>query len=322
MKNNAIVRIILLSLAIVILSGILVGGLLLGHLSFSFDSEIEEKTEIIELDMQRTIDAGTIRELEIEWANGRITLEPVAGTNDITVHESGKLSEDYPTVWSISDETLYIGFTQEVMEFPNVGFHESISKDLIIQVPIAWYCEELSIDAASADVTILNMTIDEVDFDGASGTFHFDNCTVRHLDVKTASGDVIFTGSLSELDYSGMSANFQGTLHNAPKELKLDSMSGSLNLHLPHDCGFTMTGTSVSGHINSDFEVTHHDNQMIHGDGACEIKVNTMSGDVNIRKHASASNNAPCDDPNCTDISHNHQTTHNTETHHSESKHH
>ena len=341
MKTNAIIRIILLSLAIVILSGILVVALFGTQFSFLPNSEIEAKVETIEINNTRTIDASTIRELEIEWANGSIILEPVAETDQLTVQESGASSDEYHTVWTVSEDRLYIGFSEDYLKIPTVGFHESITKNLIIQVPIAWYCQELSIEAASADVTIRNLTIDELDFDGASGKFTFDNCTVRNLDIKTASGDVTFNGSLNELDYSGMSANFQGNLQNKPQELTLESMSGTLNICLPDDCGFTLVHSSVSGQIHSEFDTHQKNNHLIHGDGSCEITVKAMSGDVHIRKHntSETTTNQDCNDPNCTDSNHSHSTecvdsnctdsTHNHQinhnnatTHHKESDHH
>lgn len=308
MKNNAIVRIILLSLAIVILTCILVGVLFLNHFTFISDPIIDTKEDTMELDIRSTMDASTIHGLEIEWANGHIIVDAVSGTNEITIHETSKSSENYPTVWSISEDTLYIGFAQEVFEFPDVGFHESITKDLVVLVPADWNCEELSIESASADVVIQNLTIGEAEFSSASGTVKMENCSVRELDVKTASGDVTFNGTLNQLNYAAMSASFQGYIHNVPQSIEAESMSGNLDLHLPNDCGFTMTGTSTSGHFNSDFEVTNNNNQMTHGDGQCEIKVTTMSGNVNIHKHATASDTTPCDDPNCTDADHSHDT--------------
>ena len=143
---------------------------------------------------------------------------------------------------------------------------------------------ELEIDAASADVDIRDMTIQEFDFDGASGRCTLTDCAVGEMSLDTASGDVTFSGTLDTLDCDGASAKLQLELRNTPRSIDMDTASGSLTLVLPEDCGFTVSLDALSGRFSSDFATTTQNGRHIYGDGSCKIDVSSMSGGVTIRK--------------------------------------
>ena len=158
------------------------------------------------------------------------------------------------------------------------------SKDLIIQVPLDWQCDSLEMDAASASLTVKELTIREMEFDGASGSCVFDSCTVETLDLDTASGNVHFTGSLQQLECDAASADIVLELTNVPRSLDMDTASGDLDVTLPADAGFTVTLDTLSGDFESDFETTMRAGSYVAGNGRCRIDVDAMSGDVIIRK--------------------------------------
>ena len=288
MKTNAVIRIILFSIAIFILLGILGLGLGITGYMVDFDSirsssQITHSPEEIE-SPSFTADASRIREMEIEWAAGSITIEPNADITDIRVSEPQVSDEKYKMVCSRSGDTLSIQFCKESIRFPNFGVTTDISKDLLIQVPADWICGSLEIDTASADVEIRGMTIRELDFDGASGVCDLTDCTVETMDIDVASGDVRFSGSLDSLDFDGASADCILVLTNHPDRIDLDSMSGDLDITLPADCGFTAQVDSLSSSFSSNFETQNLDGAYIYGDGSCKINVDAMSCDVTIRK--------------------------------------
>lgn len=289
MKTNAIIRIVLFSLAILLLLGILLTGLGVGLFMADFDSSVTSTWHNATTGEQGTsvsFDADEIQELEIEWLAGSITITPAGNTDQIHITESAVSDAKYQMVCKQSPGKITIEFSEENFSGFGLSINENISKDLEILVPADWVCGELDIDAASAAVNADDLVIKKIDFDSASGMCTFDNCLVDSIDLDTASGDVYFSGTLDTLDVEAMSANCRITVSNVPNRIDVDTMSGDLDLTLPEYCGFTVTLDTMSGEFSTDFKVpTSIDEKgFVHGDGACRIHVNAMSGDVAIRK--------------------------------------
>lgn len=302
MKRNAIIRIILWSLTIVILTTILAGGISGWSLGRFRRSETIEATMVPALlDTNRTEDvwetqvalnepgekdtfpANQIRELEIEWIAGDILIQP-GNTDQISIREDGVTDPKYAMILRQKGDSLKITFCEELIgNSLGINIGKNISKDLTILVPPDWVCESLDIECASAAVEVNDLTIREVDFDGASGACEFENCTVSEMDIDTASGDIRFIGSLTMLECDAASANVYAVLNNVPSRLDMDSMSGDLDITLPQNAGFTLDLDGISMDFESDFETTVKNGNYVCGDGSCRINVSAMSGDVFIR---------------------------------------
>jgi len=335
MKSNAILRIILFSLAIIVLLSLLIGGIVISL--FMFDKDVHHDSIIntpIAYDKTETrtaVDAENIQNIEIDWISGSITVEQDSSCADIIVTETGTYDEDYQMVCTTSGNTLKIQYCKESIKFPSFGItiDGSISKDLVIKVPEGWSCDSLEIDTASAWVQLNGLTIDEFDFDGASGECSISNCHLDTLDLDTASGDINFEGTLNHLDCDAASANCRLTVYNNPSTIELDTASGNLELRLPENCGFTCSMETLSGRFTSDLETIHKNGSYIHGDGACSIRINAMSGDITIHGHAHENTMATipyCTDSACTNPNHDHSAVctdvNCTNPNHSHSKHH
>ena len=211
-------------------------------------------------------------------------------------------------------QTLKIQYNEDSVEFPSLGFSTDISKDLVIVVPDTWNCNTLEIDAAAADVQIIDLTINELDFDGASGKLILDNCNIADLDIDTASGDVEFSGVLKNLDFDAASAKFCGEFLAMPNRLNIDTMSGNMDIVLPEDCRFICELEAMNGSFNTDFSTTQENGTYIHGgtDNACQIKISAMSGDVSILKGVADPQYTAtdCTETGCTETSHSHNNHH------------
>lgn len=286
MKTNAIVRIILFSLAIIILSGIFLGVLVFDMFRFDSNVQIEQGDKVETLE-QIDIEYFTpdIRNIEIDWVAGNIIFQKEPYATEITVHEISPVGCEYVMVCKQSGQTLKIQYSEDsTFQFPSFGVDIDISKDLVISVPADWECGSLEIDTAAAEVVINDLTIGEFDFDGASGVCEIINCNVRELNIDTASGDVHFSGILETLDCDAASADCTIEVTNIPRSIKLDGMSGDLELILPPDAGFICELDTMSGTFDSDFKFQTHNDTYVCGDGACKIKVSAMSGAVSILK--------------------------------------
>ena len=301
MKSNAIIRIVLFSLAILVLLGILASVLFVRAFMIDLNEsgivdvlhnvfEVRESDEIRIDGSGRSgeYDGTQIHDIEIEWAAGTIVIQP-GDTRNIYFEESAVSNSDYQLTTKRSGDKLSIKFCEEIVSSWGFGakLNSDVSKDLVITVPRDWNCDTLEIDAAAARVEITDLQINELDFDGASGELLLDNCTIVNLDVDTASGDVEFSGVLKQLDFDAASAKFYGEFYQVPQQLYLDSMSGDVDLILPEYCGFEMDYDTLSGSFNSDFAFSSNGTSYRCGNGDCQIKVSGMSADVNIRKGVS-----------------------------------
>lgn len=280
MRTNAIVRIILFSLAIVALLTILTVGIAAYNYFFRFDHDPAGVTT-----SSGSVDADTVRNLSIEWAAGTITIRP-ADVDQIIFTETEDPEAD-PMVWVTSGDTLKIVSSKEDNYFRTGSIP---SKDLVIEVPRNWICGELEIETAAANVNVEMLSLEKVDFDGASGTFDFLDCSVDAMEIDTVSGDIRFSGTLNTLDCDAASADCEIILHNHPSRIEMDTASGDLDLTLPEDCGFTATLEALSGHLTTDFEITSIANGITSGNGSSRIDISAMSGDVYIRKSTEARN--------------------------------
>lgn len=232
-----------------------------------------------------SLDATNIRKMEIEWAAGSITIQPM-DIHEIRIQEEGPRQDTEPMVWNVRNDKLFIQYSEKMDHSFGVGliFGKGEHKDLVIQVPLDWECDSLEIDSADASLEISDLTIREMEFDDASGTCVFDRCTVEKLNLDTASGDVRFTGSLQQLDCDAASANILLALTNVPDSIDLDTASGDLDITLPGYAGFQVTLETLSGRFESDFDAVSRNGSYVWGDGKCRIDVDAMSGDVIVRK--------------------------------------
>ena len=301
MKTNAIIRIVLFSLVILVLVSILVGGIALREYGFSRASSLRRGAEDVsalstESAEHHTEDnphnshssaqpvSGKIQDISIDWASGTITIRP-GDTDEILYEETGNFDSAYAMVAKVSGSKLTIQYCKDSSILKGgFSFGGSLHKDLTITVPRNWVCRELEIDVASADLDIRELTIQEFDFDGASGKCALTDCAVGELSLDTASGDVTVSGTLDTLDCDSASAKLQLELKNTPRSIDVDTASGSLTMTLPSDCGFTVSLDALSGRFSSDFATTTQSGHHIYGDGSCKINVNSMSGNVTIRK--------------------------------------
>lgn len=318
MKRNAIARIILFSLGIILLVGIL-GSVLLIRTYIIDRDYTEHHTEV---EQHQLIGNGSnteneaassasfgpeIENIQIDWVCGLITIAPEPNVTEIQIMETN--NSQHKMVCSTSGSNLKIQYSKEHISFPSFGVTTTVKKDLIILVPENWNLNRLKIDTASGEIHIQNMTIEEFDFNGASGTCNLMNCHVETLDLDTASGDVNFVGTLNRLDCDAASANCNIQVSNVPDSIEIDTASGNLELFLPADCGFTCSLDGLRSSFQSDFETIAKNGHHIYGDGHCKIEVDAMSGDVTIRRHHSDTSTETipyCTDTTCTDVTHDH----------------
>lgn len=282
MKTTAIVRIVAFSLAILILGGILFVGIVEEAYMVEGNYRIEPVENLEKMDIEYV--TAEVRNIEIDWVCGSISIHADEVITDIEVTEFASVDAEHTMVCKQSGQTLKIDYSEDDFEVFGFNSNEFESKNLVIRVPDEWIGKNIEIETASAEVNLSGLTFNTFDFDGASGDCRMMDCDIDEIDVDTASGNITFSGTLDVLDCDAASADCNIVTFNVPRSIKMDAASGDLELVLPPNAGFSCKIDSLSGDLKTDFETTTENDIYYHGDGACEIEMTAMSGDVSILK--------------------------------------
>lgn len=167
----------------------------------------------------------------------------------------------------------------------------------------------LDIDSVSGKLR-LSSGAQEVDIDSVSGGVDIDGKAERAR-VQTVSGDIRARGLGGQIKYETVSGDIDadngrykeinaGTvsgdinLRGQPQgDLRIDveSMSGSVHLYLPGEVSTRLRASSFSGSIRSDFGTVKQEEHgpgsnldASAGGGQGQVKVETFSGDIDIRR--------------------------------------
>lgn len=286
MKGNAIARIVLFSIAILVLGAILIGGMLLYTFAVTTDwNEVFEFAGGFITSGDGTVasageaDASAIRNIEIDWTSGSVTVQK-GDVETITFAETAGLNENQKMQWRVKGDTLEIDCSKYKVI---IGITKS--KDLVVTVPMDWVCDELEVSTVSADITVDGLDAKEINISAVDGNCNFiGNCVLGKVEIETVNGNVTFSGYLNKLKYEAVDGDFHGTFAKAPTALEMESVNGNVELRFSADTGFTADMSTVSGKFSSDFPTTQNGNRHIHGDGSCFIQIENVSGNLTINK--------------------------------------
>lgn len=277
MRTNALVRIALFSLAIMILLGILVGGMAFNYV-FQRVDEITTYTE--ELEWIAEYDIDEISKIEIEWVAGDIRIIGGATNNKVMISESKVTNENYKMITSHKGSNLTIKHSNQKNTLFGIN-QTGIPKELVIVVPRGWHFDSIEIDAASSDIYFNDIQIGNADIETASGKCEMLYCGIVDLDIDTASGDIYFDGELTTLELDAASANGEFIISGFPESIDAEMASGDLIFVLPDDINFECDINVASGSYINEYPENHHGADH----SRCEIQVNALSGDLTIMPH-------------------------------------
>ncbi len=208
------------------------------------------------------VQASKVKALEVDWVAGDITIT-YGGGDGISFAESfkGSLSEDRLMRWYLDGSTLKVKFQKS-----GIVFGKGESKDLVITVPKGTVLSEMDLNCVSSNLTV-EVDALEYEVDSVSGNFELSSTAARKIDTDTVSGD-------SRLH-----------LGVCPDELDADSVSGSIYMWIPENSGFTAEISSVSGKVSCSIPVTTTGKKFVAGDGRAKLKLNSVSGNLNINSN-------------------------------------
>ena len=252
MKRNAIVRIILFSVLALVLTGVLIAGIAVDFFVYQFASGDNVPIEAHA--------PGDVRRLEIDWAAGAITISQNPNIDHIFFYEEAPDGCRYQMKYEYNEYSLQISYGKKY----TVG--QSVEKNLTIEVPANWNCEELELNAAGVIVRIENVDVHTLELNGAG-------CKLNY------SGDVTY------LDINSTGAELSVSCAGRPQQVDLNGMGCKLNLQLPAECGFSLDTSGLGCELDTSLPVSEKNGKKVYGDEACAIEVNGLGCSITITEN-------------------------------------
>jgi len=241
---------------------------------------------------------GRVEEIVIGWLDGSVIVAYHDGDAIILREESEKqLDSDTELHWRLEEKKLQVKYAAS-------GFRAlpSLNKQLTVLLPHSLRLEDAHISVASAQVEADGLRADEIHIQSASGQValrqagHAEEIRVetasggvavavedaRQMKITTVSGQVVVDAlRLEEVKADTVSGTVVLQFAGEPDKIEADSVSGNVTIRLPEKVGFTAEVSSVSGRVGGNMETRRRgDDTYVHGSGAVDVDVDTVSGNV------------------------------------------
>ncbi len=209
--------------------------------------------------------SGTVRNLEIDWLNGKVTLA-YHGGHTIGLHEASPkpISEDMKLRWWLDGDTLRVRFAKS-------GFRLTWTqeKELTVSLPegIAFH-----------DVTVR----------ATSGTLNLPEVKTDTLSLEVTSGDILAGTQAKKISASSTSGGV--TLHSTggAEAISVGTTSGSVHVEAASTGALKASTTSGSilidaEHVNSCDAHATSGTVTVNLDGAEQVNIGSTSGTVSVK---------------------------------------
>lgn len=220
---------------------------------------------------------GELKDLDIDWVSGSVTLVEDANATKISVVEENDLKDEEKVHSYFHDGILNVKYWAS--GYRNFSFRTPI-KNLVITYPSlenikvgitsgVFVSESLEAKSATFKLTSGKMKIGKIKADNfkasmTSGTLTVDELDVKEGDFGCTSGTILIKKSQAD-------------------KLSFGLTSGKIDLAIPEN-GATIDFHKTSGSYHSEGkEYTIDDKKYVYGDGSCQIQIKITSGAVYIR---------------------------------------
>lgn len=244
---------------------------------------------------------AAVEKVEVDWLSGSVRVVSRPG-NTVEFEEAANraLDDNICLYYWLDGATLRIRFCRD-----GRWDLSGLEKDLTLYLPEGLALKELEVDSVSARIEADCVSAEELKLDSVSGAIRVSDCAVtgeaglatvsggiaagllgplEELKVNTVSGEVaVSAGEVGSVRGDATSGSVSLTLAAAPRRLEVDTVSGSVELYLPEDAGFTLRFDTVSGELSSDLPCRPDGKEYVCGSGAGDYTVDTTSGNLAIR---------------------------------------
>ena len=280
--------------------------------------ESNRKGRIVEI---AKLPADQVRALDIQLHNGDVSLNVF---DQDTVEVNGRPEEEievrldddgvlYIRQGKTASSTVVFGrglartdvevcLPKEVLKFVRIN---TVNGD--VQLDDALETHELTIQTVSGDISADRACCPQMTFKTISGDIDGSELAGNVL-ADSKSGDITLSGAFVEVKASSMSGDIdlRGTadlvtcasmsgdvsvdIDSLPSQLRTDSKSGDCCVRIPDGQGFTVSLRTVSGDLNTDFELVgtigRKSGSAVYLDGGNRnYSISSISGDILLKKH-------------------------------------
>lgn len=292
MKTSALIRIFIYTFIALVLTGVLVWGINGNHNLNFFSFNLFGGSGISYNDAGYSIGGAEvpkdkISEIQVNWTSGNVKVVPyvadAAGMDAIKFHENSgtSLEKDYQMRYKVEDGVLKIQYTKPNLKLK--GLFKSLNKDLTISIPAGMTLTDVKIDTVSANIDMESTTADHFDLVTVSGDINGAMLKGNSMEAENVSGEIRWSdGAFQTVTGNSVSGDINTAFATMPRDINLETVSGTITLSLPKNDGFTVDYDKVSGDFNCAFSVQMDKNSAIYKNGINKIKLETVSGDMRI----------------------------------------
>lgn len=202
-----------------------------------------------------------VEAIDLSWIAGKVTIARHDGES-ILLSESAsrKLKTAEQLHWLLEGDTLYVKYVRSGARTSN-----SLDKELTLLLPGDMPLDSMQLAVVSADIRAELPPADALTVQSVSGAAEVALSKTATARITTVSGDVLLRCAA------------------APDSIDLESVSGNAAIHLPEDAGFEADLDSVSGKVSGSLlEGREGKGPFTAGDGACRIRMDSVSGDLRL----------------------------------------
>lgn len=205
-----------------------------------------------------------VKNIDIDWIAGQVNIALHDGDEVILTETASRKMKDAEKVhWLLDDNTLYVKFGRS----GRINF-SNLNKELTLLLPESMNLDEVQVSSVSATVNAELAEADCVDIHSVSGKAKVTLQQAETVKTDTVSGDMLLCFA------------------NEPDSIKANSVSGNVTVQLPRNTGFTADMDSVSGRISGDMLGNTDDSKnYTRGNGDCDIRMNSVSGDLTLDEY-------------------------------------
>lgn len=305
MKKSAIARIVIWSVVAVLLAGILLGVMIFRENPNAPIIFGEEKGYKYSNENEYTVGASEIpaesfTSISVDWISGNVFVMAYDG-DSVKIEESShdNIEEKYELRWRVKENTLYVKPCKSTNSW---NLADKIpTKDLFVYIPevLATTMNKISVDTASACISITGIIANEIDTTTASGDTWLEKCgtvdidiesvsgyvnitetNMEKIDAETVSGNVEIMGTVKEMNADSVSGTVLLCTDEAPQSADISTVSGEIKFEFPENDGFCVDFDSVSGKITSEFSLIMSNGKQVYGNGERHFDFETVSGNA------------------------------------------
>lgn len=324
-KTGWIILIVCLALVLCIAAGVLLAGRIFNALlSKGRDTKVDTSATKDYKDLKNeyaadgvyTVSMKDLKELEIDWVSGSVTVELTDEDAVRFVEVAEKAIQEKDALrYGVNGGTLRIqackkGYLGNLPEKQlTVYLPRALANDLMeVEIDTVSAAvtagdlklDELEINTVSGRVKLTNMDAEEAQVDSVSGPISLLGSRIGSLRTDSVSGEAKVTGKVQKVKSSSVSGAFDFALEDCrdirlstmsgamtldlnttPRELKISTTSGKTRLTLPQDaaCVISLDATSGKLYLNEE-AVTGK--KLTLGDGGPSFDIDSLSGSVYV----------------------------------------